>query len=60
MNTKESMDCKKFAVEELEKLKGELIKESKTFSYAFQLDEVNIVQEHIDLIDKQIEKLNDS
>ena len=51
------MTKEKFAINELENLKKEIEKELKTYSYAFQHDEINIVQDHIDLIDKQIKKL---
>lgn len=51
------MTKEEFAIKELKKLKTEIQKELKTYSYAFQIDEVNIIQDHIDLIDKQIKNL---
>ena len=51
------MNKKEFAIKELKKLKIEISKELQTYSYAFQIDEVNIVQDHIDLINKQIKEL---
>ena len=50
------MGCKK-AIKALEEVREEIKKELKDYSFAFQLDEINIIEDHIKIIDDKIKEL---